>query len=412
MPNHRPKLRPVQPQPAQVRGQPVLVLQDPLQLAERVLLFPAQLAPVLGFLDGTRDLDEVRASLMIRAGIRLSTLELQQVVAQLDDALLLENDRALSAMDAIVEQYRAAPHRSPSLAGHGYPAAPEELRDMLDSYLQRLPPGPADSDEPVRGLVSPHIDYQRGGPVYAQVWSRVADAVRQAELVVVLGTDHLGAAGGVTLTRQSYATPYGVLPTDLEIVDAVAAAVGQERAFAHEIHHRQEHSIELAVTWLHHMRRGQPCALVPVLAGSFHQFVEDEASAGPSADSTFRRALEALGASLQGRPALVVAAADLAHIGPAFEGRPVDLFGRAQLRAQDQELMAAMGAGDAERFYAILRAEGNRRNVCGLPPIYLALRLLQGVNGEITGYDCCPADQAGTSFVSICGMVWRDGAAG
>ena len=34
----------------------------------------------------------------------------------------------------------------------------------------------------IRGLVSPHIDYQRGGLVYAQVWRAAAQAAREAEL--------------------------------------------------------------------------------------------------------------------------------------------------------------------------------------------------------------------------------------
>jgi hypothetical protein len=42
-----------------------------------------------------------------------------------------------------------------------------------------------------------------------------------------------------------------------------------------------------------------------------------------------------------------------------------------------------------------------------LPPIYLALRVLAGATGEPAGYDRCPADANGTSFVSICGVVWN-----
>ena len=68
------------------------------------------------------------------------------------------------------------------------------------------------------GLISPHIDYPRGWRTYARTWQLAADAVEEAELVILLGTDHGGGAGALTLTRQNYATPWGVLPTARRIL--------------------------------------------------------------------------------------------------------------------------------------------------------------------------------------------------
>jgi MEMO1 family protein len=337
--------------------------------------------------------------------VRLSPDDLAHVVARLDEALLLDNERSRAAQRDALAAYRSAPFRMPALAGHGYPAEPAELKVVLDAYLAPVqaerPPG----TRAYRGLVSPHIDYQRGGPVYARAWHAAAAAAQEAEVVVILGTDHNGSAGAITPTRQSYATPYGILPTDQGAVDALAAALGEEAAFAEELHHRGEHSIELAAVWLHHLRGGRPCPLVPVLTGSFYRFVRGED--GPPADHPpLNRAVAALRSALAGRRGLVVAAGDLAHIGPAFDDRPVDLFRKAQLEVQDRALIEILCRGDAEGFFGAIRAEGDRRNVCGLPPIYLALRLLAGAAGEPAGYDRCPADMDGTSFVSICGVVW------
>ena len=46
-------------------------------------------------------------------------------------------------------------------------------------------------------------------------------------------------------------------------------------------------------------------------------------------------------------------------------------------------------------------------DVCGLPPIYLSLRLLGKTRGETIAYDQCPADEQDTSWVSVAGMLWR-----
>jgi len=378
-----------------------LLLQDPLQLAERAVFIPQAIAPLLFFCDGTRNLNELRASLMVRAGIRLSLEDLEYILAQLDEALLLDNERSAAAFQVATEAYRAAPFRLPR---GGYPAEPKVLRALLDSYIQALPDGRRPPARPLRGLVSPHIDYERGGPVYAQVWSWAAQAARDAEVVVILGTDHNGGNGRITLTRQSYATPYGVLPTDTAVVETIANAIGEEAAFAEELHHRTEHSIELAAVWLHHVRDGRPCALVPILTGSFYHFAQGDGD--PITDPTITKTVEALQTALRGRAAVVVAAGDLAHIGPAFDDpRPVDAVGKAQLQVQDEQLIATICAGDAEAFFQTLRAEENRRNVCGLAPIYLTLRLLEDAQGEPAGYARCPADTHNTSFVSICGVA-------
>jgi hypothetical protein len=61
--------------------------------------------------------------------------------------------------------------------------------------------------------------------------------------------------------------------------------------------------------------------------------------------------------------------------------------------------------GDAAGFWAANQAVDDQYNVCGMSPIYLMLRLLGPGLGECMGYALCPADEADTSVVSICGIV-------
>jgi len=352
-------------------------------------------------------------SLAVRFGLRVGPDVLEQVLTAFDEALLLDNDRFAQARERALAEYRQAPFRPPVLAGQSYPADADELRHLLEGYLEAVDdvsPGPADG----RGLVCPHIDYARGGPVYARVWKRAAEMVKAAELVVLLGTDHFGGDGRLTLTRQHYATPFGVLPTAREVVETLAGAMGAEtalraepqgEAFADELHHRSEHSIELAAVWLHYVREGQPCELVPILCGSFGHFVRGEAE--PGHDPAVNALLDTLAQATAGRRVIVVVSGDLSHVGPAFGGQPLDLVGRARLQAADDELIERICAGDASGFFTAIKREGDRRNVCGLPPIYLALRMLSPVEGERVAYERCPADQNGTSFVSVCGILFR-----
>ncbi len=399
----KPKLRALQIHPLVHQGQPALMLRDPLHITERVTVVSRQLGPALGLMDGTRSLDELRAALMVRAGVRVTSGELEQIVDQLDRALLLDSERFSQACDAALTDYRQAPFRQPISAGTSYPTDPDQLQAMLDHYLASL-----EQVAPFagRGLVSPHIDYERGGPVYAEVWSRMTQAARQAEVAVIFGTDHNGSQGTLTLTRQNYATPYGVLPTAADVVDALAEAIGPQFAFEQELHHIGEHSVELAAVWLHHVRERRPIQLAPILCGSFQHFISTPFE--PGDDPTFARALAALQKALAGRSALVIAAGDLAHVGPAFgDPAPVDFVGRARLLAADDALIETICAGDAQAFYRQIETEQDRRNVCGLAPIYLTLRLLGETRGERAGYERCPADQNGASWVSVCGVVLK-----
>jgi AmmeMemoRadiSam system protein B len=404
----QPKLRPLDIRPIQHRGQPALLMRDPLVLTDQTIVLPQQLAPLLSLLDGTRDEAALRAALEIRYGVRLPLGALPSLLSQLDDALLLENERSAEALAEALRIYRDGPHRLPALAGQGYPADTDQLQQMLQGYIDSASPSQpdSDSDNAIRGLVSPHIDYNRGHTVYAQVWQAAAEAVQEAELAVIVGTDHMAEDGAVTLTQQSYATPWGTLPTSQLVVQMVAQAIGEDQAFKHELHHRTEHSVELAAIWLHFIRGGKEIPLVPILLGSLGSLYRGNGD--PDDALRFTRAAEALRKAAGPYRTLIIVAGDLAHVGPAFgDSAPVDILSRARLRASDRELMDVICSGDPEALLERLKQQGDPHRVCGLPPIYLALRVLGETQGAVTGYAQCPADSRGASLVSICGIVLR-----
>lgn len=403
----QPKVRPLISEWVQANGELRLALRDPDELIEGTVFVSPALAPVLELCDGAHSLAAIQAALTIRYGLSLPTATLESLIQQLDDALLLESERAESARHDARERYRKAPFRPPALAGASYPADPDELTAMLTGFVNAVEPPSCLDQAAVRGIVSPHIDYDRGGPVYARTWQRAQESVREAEVVVVLGTDHAGSPGMLTPTRQDYATPWGTLPTDQDALGRFEAAWGDDSLYDEELHHRKEHSIELAAVWLHFMRAGEPVALAPILCGSFLPFTVGDAS--PKDDTRFSESLAALRSALAGRRALVVAAADLAHMGPAFgDPQPLDREDKDMLENFDRTLLAAMCQGDAENFLGLLQKSRDKQKVCGLPPIYAALQMLGPVSGQILDYAQCPADGMAGSVVSVAGLVWTD----
>jgi AmmeMemoRadiSam system protein B len=403
-----PKLREVRAQPMAHREQKGILLTDPLGVSEKALFIPHALAPLLALLDGSRDLGTIRTGFELRTGIPISTPVLENLISQLDSAQLLDNEHFAQAYRAAIEDFRIAASRQPVLASNCYPADPKELTAVLQGYFDNVEILDLSTTGAILGIISPHIDFARGWPVYAKTWANAAPAIKeeQAELIVILGTDHNGRDGAITLTHQNYETPWGILPTDREIVSEIARSIGEADAFRDELHHRGEHSIEAALIWLQYVLGDMQCNIVPILCGSFQSFIDRSESA--SQDASISATIEALRKVVAVRRTIIVAAADLAHVGPAFgDSLPLDITGRARLANQDHQLLDILSQGNAEAFFQEIRAESDQRRICGMPPIYIALSALSEVKGNVTGYTQCPASEDGGSLVSICGVLYH-----
>ncbi len=395
-----PKLRPLNVRWITWRGQPVLSLSDPLRLAGGTALVPQAVAPLLALCDGTRDSDALRAGFTLRTGSDIMPSQVEELIRSLDEALLLDSPRFRQVLSETREAYREAPFRKPALAGGGYPADPEELLDVMDAYC-RESEGLVDSVAGVQGVVSTHIDYTRGWRTYARTWIPLRQAVEDAELIIILGTDHSGSPGSLTLTRQSYATPWGALPTDTEIVDRVAEVLGEETAFSQEVHHVGEHSIELAAVWLHYMAGREPKRVVPVLCGAHESLLETQ---GGEASEVWQ-AVDLLAEEARRGSTLVVAAGDLSHVGPAFgDPAPLDSVAKAGIRASDDRWLESACCGGDAGLGDHIRTEGDRTRICGAAPIHFMVRILGKARGTVVHYDQCPADEEFGSLVSIAGV--------
>ncbi len=402
----KPTLRPLDFQPVTHLGQQMWLLRDPLQLSQQQLIVPPALAQMLMFCDGSRTRHEIHTAFCQLIGEQIAYDIVENALQQLDDAFLLDNTQSQQAKRALLEAYRAQPYRAPALADLSYPGDPAQLTRLFGEYgagdaLNGWGPWHG------RGLISPHIDYQRGGAVYAKVWRRAETAVLDADLILIFGTDHNGSYGTITLTQQPYATPYGVLPTDHDLIDKLAAAIGPENAFAEELHHRAEHSVELSAVWLHHIYHqagAPPKPMIPILCGSFHHFVMN--GSHPANDALLTTTVETLRRETAGKKVLAVASVDLAHVGPNFGDEfQMDSGRREKLKGEDGRLIQAMLQGDDVDFYDQIAAIQDRNRICGFSSIHTMLRYLGPTTGRQIAYDHCPADPQDTSLVSICGLL-------
>lgn len=419
----RPCLRPLEAFPVLDGPEPLLSLRDPSGIATPVSLPPGTVA-VVQLMDGDTTRDEICALYEKRYNRPLPRARLDQLVEKLDEALLLDSDRFRRHSAGLHAAFRDSETRPASLAGRSYPSDAAELRSQLDGYFAAPngpgAPGPRSGTCP-RLIVAPHVDFMRGGPAYAWAYRPLAEAAERPELIVIFGTDHMGATRPFSLTRKHYETPLGNLATDAALVDAlterVRGSVGERAAidlFADEHHHRTEHSIELSAVWLRHVlgEDADRVKVLPVLCGSLEPVLAD--GRDPGREPAVAVFLSALAALTAGRRVLFIAAADLAHVGPRFgDEQPLRAEDHASLERRDQETLRALASGSAQAWLDEIWREQNVRRVCGLSPIYHALLCARPDPGKLVAYAQCPADElpgaaslGSGSIVSIASLVF------
>jgi hypothetical protein len=408
----RPQVRPLEAIHYHHEGQDMFCLRDPSRLSDRELHVSADVFLITSLFDGQRELTDVQSEVARRAGAPVASADIQKVVDALDNARFLEGAAFEQWRDEIEGEFRGASVRASVLGGNCYPEDHRDIPKFLEKFFlddegPGKPGGLREGAKPLRGLVVPHIDLKRGGISFAHAYKELRESMAP-EAVIILGVAHAGRGELVTLTRKNYDTPAGKLRTDVGLVERIAAAAG-EGAFVDEYSHKNEHSVEIQTVWLEHLWRDAPPSIVPVLCGSLGGCVEDGTS--PRDLPNLAAVVRELGDILREREGkvVIVASADLAHIGQKF-GDDVPLTPRLIRKNEecDRKMLALVEAGDADGFFEFVRAEEDRRKICGLTSIYLTLAACEAAGGKAKGrllhYAQSPEEET-QSLVSYAAMA-------
>lgn len=408
-----PRLRPVEALPLEQNGTRGICLRDPHRYSESMLFVPEGLIPLLQLMDGSRSLGDVQGELTRRFGTNVPTEELQALVDTLDRAHFLDSEHFAAHRAEVDRRFLESPVRDAYLAGQAYPDSPDDLARYIDELLlhpdgpggpparpEKGAPGSRDNGTP-KGAILPHIDFTRGGAVYAYGYRSLVEA-EPADTYVVLGTAHMGVRRVFALTRKDFATPLGAVPADQGFIDRLVEEVPGDY-FEDELSHRAEHSIEFQAVLLRCLiGRDRAVSIVPILCGSLHEYVQTGRS--PMEDPEIAGFVKGLKRTLAGRKekVCVIASVDLAHVGPQFGApEPVDEARIADTRRKDHEMLKRVLDRDPEGFFQYVQEEGDERNVCGLTPIYTMLHALESREVEMIKYGVAPDPQGTVTFASL-----------
>ncbi len=386
----------------------MLCLQDPQNISEKTLFLSPPFYFIVSLFDGQHSMRDIQAEYMRKFGEFLYTERLQEIIGQLDDALFLEGERFQEALRKKEGDFRKASSREAVFAGKSYEVDPERLKAQLEGYFRRIGgSGPlgekSGEDNLLRGVIVPHIDFQRGGVCYA-IGHREIQENSSSDCFIIFGTAHTPMENPFCLTRKDFVTPLGPLKVDRELVDAVQSRCPAD-LFKDEGVQRSEHSIEFQCVFLRYLYpEPHPLRIVPILSGSFHEAIDKGVS--PMELKPIRQFIEALreAVSSLGREVCYIASADLAHMGLQFGDRDgIHEYDLRVLTQEDHEMLGYAERMDGEGFFSSISRERDRRRICGLSSIYSMLKILEAKGGRLLKYEQAftPETRSVVSFASL-----------
>jgi len=396
-----PRLRPLDIFPVQTDDGVVFHIRDHERIQENELVVHPVVYAIAAFLDGERDAAGVLAALRRNfKNVAVSLEEIEKVVDELDRHHLLQSPAFEAKRATLEEEYLTRPARPPTLFQR---SAGGTLAKMLDGFFTAEGgPGSAPSagrGTRLKGVISPHIDYFRGGATYAHAYKAIAEGT-DADLFVILGVAHVSPPVPYVLGDRGYETPFGEMPCDAGFVKRLCGRVRRDPR-EHRFAERTEHSIELQAVYLRHILGKRRASIVPILCCSFEAMADGRSPCETEAIEEFVVALRDTLADEE-KKVCVISGADLAHVGPRFgDPDPVSPSLISWMEAEDRVSLERVAAGDAEGFYRSVMADGNKRKVCGLSSIYTFLRVVEGP-GTLLRYGYAPDPAGGmVSFASV-----------
>ncbi|MBA3975196.1 MAG: AmmeMemoRadiSam system protein B [Candidatus Solibacter sp.] len=387
------------PSPAEDR--PGLMIRDPFEFSDAVLIVPPPLVRALACFDGGHDEAGLREAIHEATG-ELRSGELgERLLEALDGAGFLENERFDEMRLASVREFESAAVREPCHAGSAYPDTGEELEAWMAENMGQ----PAGEAEAVAAIAAPHASPEGGWASYRAAYGALGGWARD-KTFVILGTSHYGEPGLYGLTRKRFVTPWGAAQTELALVDELsrrAPASIRMEDYCHKI----EHSIEFQIVFLQSLF-GAGVRVAPILAGSFAEAME--AGRAPESDPAVAAFIDVLGdiRAREGSKLVFVLGVDMAHMGRRygddFAAEP-NRGAMAEAGAGDRGRIDRLMAGDAQGFWAQVCEKQDELRWCGTAPFYTFLKSAPGVRGTLLEYQHWAIDPE--SVVTFGAMTFR-----
>jgi AmmeMemoRadiSam system protein B len=382
----RPRLRPIETiiVPDRRLGR-ALMLRDTQGVARTHAVLPIDLVPIIARFDGRSTCEEIAKQASKEVGERVPVDLVVRLATELEDGFFVDGAPYRRERVRIEREFADADVRPASHAGGAYHGDAEKLADYIQKECFGRTNGHNGGGR-LLGLVAPHIDPWRGARCYGEAYGVLGQALpNDADTFILFGTSHAPMREPFALCRKAFDTPLGLLEADKDSIDTIAAACDFD-PYADQFNHKREHSLEFQAVFLRHLLGERPARIIPILAGLGEQQSNGKS---PTHSRAVEKFLDAVRKIVDAKGAVVIAGADLAHVGPRFgDAKPFDEGERAALDETDRESLDHATRGDAEGFWKHVAGDLETRRVCGLAPIYSLLRTIAGgATGSLRHYE-------------------------
>ena len=370
----------------------VLVLRDTQGITDAHAVLPPALVPVVVRFAGQLTCEQIAREVSGEVGVTVPVEVVVRLAEELEQGLFLEGAPYVLARARVEREFAEATVRVAAHAGGAYHGERRALERYIETGCLAKANGAgarASNGSPMVALVAPHIDPWRGAVGYGHAYGALGKALAPAaDTFILFGTSHAPMRQPFALCRKAFATPLGTVDVDVDGVDSLAACTDGFDPYADQINHRREHSLEFQVVFLKHALGDRPIRIVPILAGlGAHQMSGED----PSSDARVDRFLGGVRDLLQSAPGrfVVIAGADLAHVGPRFgDPHPFDAEQRTRLEQTDRQSLEHATSIDSVAFWDHVCGDLDARRVCGLAPIWSLLRCIPGAaRGTLLHYE-------------------------
>lgn len=426
----QPKLRSVRGFPAQAAGQDgkpvnVLGISDARQISQKIVFLLPAAQVILPLMDGSRTLDAI----VSEVGRGLNRQILEQIVAQLADAALIEGPEFEALYAKVKQDFDALPVLPPAASAQFAEAlaaqaigenateeqkiaeGPGKVRELFDGWMNQAMQNATPLENLPKGIIVPHVDYSRGWPNYASVYARLRGL--RPDRIVILGTNHFGVSTGVCGCDKGYESPLGTCEVDTALVTGLEMKLGS-KLFENRYDHENEHSIELQIMWIQHVFGTDGSGNYPKVFGALVH--DPSVNNGESYDGNgiglqaFVDALKEVIATLPGKT-LVISSADLSHAGPGFGDQqplageePPAKAARERVVQHDREMLSLVAENKPHELVSSMAWQQNPTRWCSIGNIVATLLAVEPTKVNLLNY-AAAIDPQGMTMVSSAAAI-------
>ncbi len=373
--------REIQIIPLRDNGRSLLYFHDSMGYMPSNFALDASIEPLLNFISGSYSVEQITKLL----NHKLNPNALLGFAQLLDENLAINSANFMYQQGEINKNFENNNVRKPALAGQLYPERAEEFNLFFKDIFKNSE-GIVTGKKRHRALYAPHIDLSVGLSQYKEAFTTIRNL--KPKRVIVLGTAHYAGYFGDFYentpfigSNKIFELPGCKLNPDNEVLKHLLLSAEQNGFTINDRAHRMEHSIELHLLLARHFWQ-HDFKIVPILVGGFDELFY---MPGGELGSKINHFTTELRKWIDDDTFLLISG-DLSHVGRKFGDDKPAASMREWVSELDSKFMQYAAQGDVNQLLALITEKYDQTRICGFPPLYLFLNLLQNPKGKIINY--------------------------